>query len=137
MSIAKKIETIFQQHDIKYLKGNNIEEQIFNVPYRGISNPKNHINIYIGVDENTKIIMFKLIEKLNRSMDIEEARIKLLDLNSALNLGSLSMRSNSDTIEYKVDYQLNDISSLSYDGYITFIIKCIEVYEEMKKRDII
>ena len=137
MSIIKDIETAFKQNGIKYLKGSNIKEQIFNVPYRGIANPQNHINIYIDVDEESRLVVFKLVEKLNKSMDIEDARTKLLDLNSNLNLGTLSMRSNSDTIEYKADYQLNENCVFSFDKYIVFIIKCIDVYEEMKNKDLI
>lgn len=107
-----------------------------NVPYRGIKNQKNHISIYMDIDENSKTIKFTFTEKKNNKIDISVIKSKLLDINSSLNFGNLSMRTNSDTIEYKIDYQLNQ-ESFSFEQYNIYIIRCINVYEKLQEEELI
>lgn len=135
MNIYDIIKNTLDEHDINYFQGNNASEKIFNVPYRGIKNRSDHVNIYLDVDEELKIVKFTFIEKVNKSNgDIDYT--KILDLNYSLKLGSLSMRSDSDTIEYKLDYQLFD-DVFSFEQYNKFIVYCITVYEKLKEEGII
>lgn len=136
MNIRDAIKSKFDEKGINYFQGSNKNENIFNVPYRGIQNRNNHINIYLDVDEELKIIKFTFIEKMNSVNEEIDIKSKLLDLNSSLNFGSLSMRSDSDTIEYKVDYQLYD-DDFSFDQYNKFIVYCVTVYEKLKEEGII
>lgn len=136
-NILDEIKNIFEENRIKYFSGNESNKNIFNLPYRGIENEKNHVNIYMDVDEFQEIIKFMFIEKANKTnKSVEEIKSNLLDINSSLNFGSLSMRSDSDTIEYKVDYQLNG-ESFSFQQYNKFIVRCINVYELLKKDELI
>ena len=136
MNIRKTIEKTFESKKIKYFKGNGENDNVFNLPYRGIIVESNHINIYMEVIEELGIIKFTLIEKANMKIDINELKARLLDINSKLNFGTLSMRNESDTIEYKVDYQLCD-SEFSYEQYNKFVARCITMYEELKKLELI
>lgn len=136
MSIIEDIEKEFNKNDIKYFKGGDKLDPVLNVPYRGIDNPKNHINIYVSTDEELKIVKFTFLERANKNIAIEIIREKILDLNSHLYFGTLSMRSDSNTIEYRIDYQLND-AIFSFKKYNIFIIRCVETYELMQKEDII
>ena len=58
MSILNNVENVFAEKGIKYLKGNDSNANILNVPYRGIKNKSNHINIYMDIDEEQHIIKF-------------------------------------------------------------------------------
>lgn len=136
MNILKSVEKTFSEKQIKYFKGNNSNSNILNVPYRGINNKKLHVNIYMDIDEETRIIKFTFAEKRSEKIDIQDLKSKLLNLNSLLNYGNLSMRNNSDTIEYKVEYQMNN-EEFSFDSYNMFIIRCICVYEKLKEEDLI
>lgn len=136
MNILENVEKVFSENDIKYFKGNDSNENILSVPYRGIQDQKNHIIIYMDVDEKLKMIKFTFAEKKNDKFEISTIKSKLLDLNSSLILGNLSMRSESDTIEYRIDYQLNE-DSFSFDKYNIFIVRCIKVYERLKEEDLI
>lgn len=136
MNILENVEKVFSENGIKYFKGNDSNENILSVPYRGIEDQKNHINIYMDVDEKLKMIKFTFAEKKNDKFEISTIKSKLLDLNSSLIIGNLSMRSESDTIEYRVDYQLNE-DSFSFDKYNKFIVRCIRVYEKLKEEDLI
>lgn len=136
MTILENIEKTFNENKIRYFKGVDETKQILNVPYRGIDNETNHINIYIDIDEELEIITFTFLESANKNIDIETIRDKLLNLNSQLVSGALSMRSNSNTIEYKLSYQLKD-KNFSFEQYNIYIVKCVQVYEMMQKEDII
>lgn len=136
MNILKNVEKVFSENHIRYFKGNDPNENILSVPYRGIEDRKNHINIYMDIDEKLKMIKFTFAEKKNDNINVSTIKSKLLDLNSSLVFGNLSMRSESDTIEYRVDYQLNE-DSFSFDRYNMFIVYCIKVYEKLKEEDLI
>ena len=44
-NILDEIKNIFEENGIKYFSGNESNKNIFNLPYRGIENEKNHVNI--------------------------------------------------------------------------------------------
>ena len=136
MTIFESIEKTFNEKKINYFKGNNSSDNIFNLPYRGILKPKNHINIYMEVNEELRIITFTFLEKAKNGKDDVTIKTKLLDLNAILAYGALSMRSDSDTIEYRIDYQLND-DDFSFDQYNRYIVRCIKVYEKLQEDEII
>lgn len=136
MSILKNIEKTFNEHEIRYFKGNDITGQIFNVPYCGIDNKNNHINIYIDIDEENESITFNFLEKVNKNAEIDTVRKKLLDLNSDLAFGILCMRSDSDKIEYKLDCKLKN-KKINFDEYNLYIVRCIKIYEELQKMEIV
>ena len=46
------------------------------------------------------------------------------------------MRNDSDTIEYRIDYKVEK-DSFSFDEYNKNIIRCINVYENLKENDLI
>lgn len=136
MSILNNVEKVFAEKGIKYLKGNNSNIGILNVPYRGIRNKNNHINIYMDIDEDQQIIKFTFEGKANDNYEISDIKSKLLDINATLNFGNLSMRNDSDTIEYRIDYKVEK-DSFSFDEYNRNIIRCINVYEKLKENDLI
>lgn len=136
MSILSDVENVFAEKKIKYLKGNDFNANILNVPYRGIKNKNNHINIYMDIDEEQQVIKFTFEGKSNNNHEIAEIKSKLLDINSTLNFGSLSMRNDSDTIEYRIDYKVEEDSFL-FDEYNKYIVRCINVYEKLKENDLI
>lgn len=136
MSILNNVENVFAEKGIKYLKGNDSNANILNVPYRGIKSKSNHINIYMDIDEEQYIIKFTFEGKTNSNHEISDIKSKLLDINSSLNFGNLSMRNDSDTIEYRIDYKVEK-DSFSFDEYNKYIVRCINVYEELKENDLI
>ena len=136
MNILSNVENVFAEKGIKYLKGNNSNSNILNVPYRGINNKNNHINIYMDIDEEQQVIKFTFEGKANNNHEISDIKSKLLDINATLNFGNLSMRNDSDTIEYRIDYKVEK-DSFSFDEYKKNIIRCINVYENLKENDLI
>lgn len=131
------VKKTFAEHKIKYFSGNNSNENILNLPYRGIENTQNHVNIYMAVDNKLNVIKFMVVEKANMPSKTEaEIKSKLLDINSTLNFGALSMRNDSDSIEYKIEYELFD-EPFSFSLYNKYIVRCITVYEKLKEEDLI
>ena len=136
MNVREQAEKILSENNVNFFKGYGETENVFNLPYRGISNSKHHINIYMEFIEELNIIKFMLIEKANKNIDLNDLKSSLLNINSLLNFGTLSMRNDSDTVEYKVDYQLNT-EDFSFEQYQKFIVCCIKTYENLKNDDLI
>jgi len=136
MSILSTIEKCFEKNNIKYFQGNDSNENIINLPYRGINDRESKISIYLEVDEESERIIYKFIKNANKDKQRNEIQEILLDLNSSLNYGVLSMRADSNTIEYRLDQEIVD-DKFSFDKYNSNIIICIKVYEELKERDLI
>ena len=136
MSLLENIEKIFNDNEINYFKGNKGNQNIINVPYRGIINPNSRVDIYLDVDEFLKLVKFTVVEKYNRRKDISEIKSQLLDINANLQSGFLSMRSDSDTIEYRTDYTVVE-EGFSFKQYNMIIVNCVKIYEMLKERELI
>lgn len=136
MNILNSVENMFKQKGVKYLKSNNSNANILNVLYQGIKNKKNRINIYMDIDEDLQIIKFSFTEKMNNTYKISDIAPELLDINSSITFGNLSKRRDSEAIEYRIDYQINN-NSFSFGDYNKNIIRCINVYEKLKEDKII
>jgi hypothetical protein len=135
MSLQKNIEKIFDEHGINYFKGNKGNENILNVPYKGIKDPENRINIFLVIDEDAMVVKFTFSEQSNRAMAVENVKSQLLDINASLDFGFLSMKSDSNSLEYRLDYLVRD--EFLFEQYNKFIVRCIKVYETLKDRAII
>ena len=136
MGTQENIEKVLNENNIKFLKGNKDNDNVYNLPYKGFENKSYHINVFMEIIEEFDIVRFMLIEKANKEIDINAIKSSLLDLNSMLKFGILSMRNESDTIEYKVDYKLGD-EGFEFDQYIDFVILCLKMYETLKKDNLI
>lgn len=138
MSTLKDIESVLNEHHIKFFKGNENTntKNIFNLPYRLVNDESGHINIYMEFIEDLNIIRFMFIEKANNKIDINSIKSALLDINSSLDFGVLSMKNESDTIEYKIDFQLGE-NGFTFIQYQYFISRCIRIYEKLKKDGLI
>lgn len=136
MNILNEIEKVFNENNVRYKKETDKKNKILKVIYRGIGNEKNRITIYIDTNNPLNLINFFFLAKINESVSIDIVREKLLDLNTKLVLGTLSMGSDSNIIEYRLDYSLND-HIFSYDVYNRNIVLCIKVYERLQKEGII
>lgn len=136
MSLLQEIKNSFDEREIKYFQGNAQNENIINVPYRGIKNEKNIINIYMEIYDDLNLIKFSFSEELNDNVNITHAQSELLNLNASLNFGKLAMRLNSHTIEYEIKYLINQ-DSFSFEEYTIYIIRCINVYEELRENGLI
>lgn len=136
MSLLETIKKIFDENGINYFQGNNDNRNIINVPYRGITDPKDRIEIYLEIDEFLKSIKFFFNEKCNKNMEITEIKSQLLDINANLQSGSLSMRNDSDSIEYRIDYPVFD-DVFSFKQYNINIVNCVKVYEMLKGKELI
>lgn len=90
----------------------------------------------MDIDEEQQVIKFTFEGKANNNHEISDIKSKLLDINATLNFGNLSMRNDSDTIEYRIDYKVEE-DSFSFDEYNKNIIRCINVYENLKENDLI
>lgn len=137
MSILEQVESTLNEKHIKYFKGNGTSSNIFCLPYRSIDYQRAYTTIYMEIIEDTYTIKFTLAEKANVDKDISSIKNDLLDLNSDLNFGSLSMQNGSAIIEYRVDYQLDDGAEFSYITYNVFIVRCLNVFDELRKRNLI
>lgn len=136
MGLIKDIEDVFNENKVKYFKGNNDTSNIINVIYRGIKNKENHINIYLDIDESSNCIRFIFTEKCNPSADLDMVKSQLLDLNATIPAGTLSMRNESDSIEYRADYIVAE-DKFSFKTYNIFIVHCVKVYESLQEKEII
>ena len=134
MSILDGVQKIFEEKDVYYFRGRNTEDNLLYVPYQGIEDKNNHVDIYLEIFEDLKVIRFTFIEKISHRRD--EVESVLLNLNADLNFGSLSLRSETDLVEYRIDYQLGE-DAFSYEQYKKFIICCISIYEKLKSEYII
>lgn len=137
MSVREQVEKTLSEKHINYFKGSGTSDNIFSLPYRGINNEKDHVIVYMEVIEDIRTIRFTLIEKANRDKAISSVQSDLLDLSSKLNFGNLSMQSDSDTIEYRIEYQLDVGTEFSYNTYNVFIVRCLNVFDELRERDLI
>lgn len=135
MNLLKKVKETLDEKKINYFQGNEENTNILHLPYRGIVNKHTHINIYMEILSSIDLIRFTWIAKSNSMADISELKSQLLDLNSSLNIGSLSMKNDSDSILYKADYVIE--SDFSFDTYNFYIVQCVKIYEKLRERDII
>lgn len=134
MNMLEKIQKVFDEREIYYFNSNNTQDNLIYVPYRGIKDKDNHIDIYLEIHEELRIIRFNFIEKVIYKRD--DVKSLLLDINATLNFGSLSIRNDSDLVQYRVDYQLGD-DEFSFEQYKRFIVCCINTYEKLKEESII
>lgn len=131
-TITNNVEKMLNENKIKYFKGKDVD--IYNIPYRGIKNPNNHVFIYLTIDNDLDIVIISILEKANKNRDLFEIKSQLLDLNADIQFGTLSMRNNSDSIEFVIKQQLG---SFSFEDYKTSIIQCVNIYEKLKAESII
>lgn len=134
MSILENVQKVFDEKKIYYFSAKNTEDNLLYVPYRGITDKNNRIDIYLEILEDLNIIRLNFIEELINKED--SVKSILLDLNASLSFGTLSLRNNSNLVEYRVDYQLNN-NPFSFEQYQQFIICCINIYEKLKAEHII
>lgn len=135
MKIIENIEKSFNENKIYYLKESN-HSIVYKLLYCGIEKKENRIKIYMDVDLQNGVLKYLFAEKSNNKIDIATIRERLLDINSTLTLGSLSMRKESNIIEYRIDYQLNG-NQFSFKKYNQNIVICIKVYERLQQEGLI
>lgn len=126
-----QIEKMLKENGIKYFSGKNETQNIFSFPFKGIKNEDNHVFVYMELDKRNRTITFRIAEDINKDKNINILRAELLDLNSRLNVGSLSMSSDSDIVEYKIDLVLGE-ADLDYSSFLRHVIYCVHMYEKLK-----
>lgn len=136
MKILDQVKKTLETKKVKYLIGNNNNSNILCVPYRGIKNNNNHIVIYMEINEELQLISFTFFEKVTDKIALSSVKTKLLDINASLNYGNLGMKKDSNNVEFKVDYPLNNFD-FTFDEYTLYIIRCINVYEILKENKLI
>lgn len=128
----------FKENNINYFKSNNSDRGILSLPYRGIKDSNEHLTIYLEVDEKSKVVIFNFMEVANKKIERSQLQQTLLELNASAVAGSLSMWSDSDTIEYRLDYEINDDDDdFSFSLYNRNIVRCINMYERLKEMDLV
>ena len=136
MGLIDNIQENFDKNGIQYFKKCNLGNMMI-VPYRGIEDGSMSINIYIDINIDLDKINFYFIEKRNKKNSINKIRSELLDINSSLEFGSFAMQNDSDSIEYHVDYMINNENDFSFEQYNYFVIRCIRAYELLKDKELI
>ena len=127
-----QIEKMLKENGIKYFSGKNETQNILTFPFVGIKDENNHVFVYMELDKKNKMVTFRIAEDVNKDKDINVLRTELLDLNSRLNVGSLSMSSDSDIVEYKIDLIVGE-AELDYKLFLRHIIYCVHLYEKLKE----
>ena len=135
MKLIEEILNSFKKNDVIYF-GNDEESGIINVIYSGLNNADNRISIILTVNEDSNIVTFIFIKKIKDDTDKMEIMSKLLDLNSCIANGVLSMKTSSNNVQYKIDYFVND-DHFSFDKYNIYILACIMLYERLQEENII
>lgn len=136
MILIQNITDILDKNGIKYFQGNDQNANIINLPYSGIKNKKNHIQIYLEILSSANLLRFTIIEHSNKNIETSELKSQLLDLNSYIDMGTFAMKNDSDTIIYKIDYIL-DKDGFNFFIYNFYITQCIKAYEILQEKEII
>lgn len=131
-----QIEKMLKENGIKYFSGKNETQNIFTFPFLGIKSEENRVLVYMELDKKNRIVIFRIAEDVNKNKDMNELKTELLDLNSRLNTGSLSMSSDSDIVEYKIDLYLG-ANDMDFKQFMKHIACCVHIYEKLKDDAII
>lgn len=132
-----------EQKYIGFMKKNNIHslkntnQKYFYMPYKS---DKKNIRVYIFaniIDEmNTIKFGFQGILKVDKR-NLDETREHLLDLNSRLTTGALSLKKNSNVVEYSINYTVEDDEDIDIERYNRIIVFCMNLYFDLYDRKII
>jgi len=131
MTQLEKITKMLKENGIIYFQGNSENENVFNLPYSGIEYPDDSVNVYMEIIEPINIIRFSIYRMLNGISDNAELKSKLLDLNSSLTVGAFALQSDSNLIEYNVDYTIGD-NDLPFKLYNYYVGQCVKAFEKLK-----
>lgn len=131
-----QIEKMLKENGIKYLTGKNETKNIFTFSFIGIKDEQNRIVIYMELDKKNNLIVFRTAEEYNKAKDINELKTQLLDFNARLATGTVSMSTESNLVEYRVNYHTEQ-QEFDFYQFIKRIACCIFVYETLKEEELI
>lgn len=131
-----QIEKMLKENGIKYLTGKNETKNIFTFSFVGIKDENNRIVIYMELDKKNNLIVFRTAEECNKSKDINEIKTQLLDFNARLATGTVSMPTESNLVEYRLNFH-TETQELDFKQFIKQIACCVFVYETLKEDELI
>ncbi len=134
--LREKVESFIKDEKIRAFSETDKSHYI--IPYRWKS--KNiKLTIYIDIYEQQHLfkISFKSKIKESSSYGMNEIKDTLLDLNSKLLLGTISLQSNSNTLVYSIDYNIEEDKEISEKTYNKYIMYCFTLYDDLITKNII
>lgn len=117
--------------DVKFFEPNDENASLI-IPYYGLDK-NTSINIYCDIINNLNLIKLGFISEINKEIDINTLKSGLLDLNSKIILGSLSLEAESNKIKYSIDYVIDDENDLTKAKYNNYIYQSLSVYSQLVK----
>lgn len=140
MSTKEKIKTtsqiledFFNKNDLVFYKREEKSSTIFLLPYR-ISKQKLRVDIRILAIDNSNMCRMSFTKRLNlTNNDFSE---ELLNMNSELINGNLSVASNSKHVLFNVNFSIDDEENVKKE-YEKNLYMCFGVLTKLYNKDII
>lgn len=134
-TLGQKFGDFIEKNNINnYRKTGNVR---YYLPYKS---DKKNIRIYIftNVYEENKIVRIGFRAKLREDKNnIEDVRILLLDLNTKLTTGALALAKDSKSLEYAINYTVEDDEDIDMERYQKIIAFIMTMYFDLYDRKLI
>lgn len=126
------IEDYLSEKKLVFYKRQEQDMDIFLIPYR-ITNKKIEVNINLYTFKDTNLCRMNFKYKLNSDGDFSK---ELLDMNSEIVNGNLSVETNSDFVTFNTDFVLTEDSDMG-NLYTEALYKCFYILLVLKNKNII
>ena len=133
-TLAKKFDEFVERNELKSLR--DTDGIHYYLPYSP-KEKKNRIMIFAHIFEESRIIKIGFRAPLKEENDIDDIRMILLDLNSRLKMGALSLEKDSNEIIFSIDYTVEDDENIDVERYHRIILYNISMYFDLLKRQLI
>ena len=124
INTSEVFEQYFNEKDLIFFKNKQKDVDVYLLPYR-IKDKKIKIDINVIASKNKNLCRIGFKSKLNPSIDYRE---KLLDMNSKLDYGSLSVESGSDYVAFNINFKLfedSNIETLYRNNLVIYLKKIL------------
>ncbi len=129
---VEAFDDYFKTNDIIFYKREMDGEIIlYLLPYRIMKKYRIDINLFVFSDSPFCRMFFKC--PLNTKKDCSK---RILEINSEMDSGSLSIEPNSNTITFRIDFNISSYSKID-SIYEAKLYACFLVYEKLFKENII
>lgn len=132
INTSEIFEQYFNEKDLIFFKSKKKDIDVYLLPYR-IKDKKIKVDINVIASKNKNLCRIGFKSKLNPNIDYRE---KLLDMNSKLDYGSLSVESGSDYVAFNINFKFFEDSNIE-TLYRNNLVRSISVFIDLVEDNII
>lgn len=133
--LKEKYFNFLDEQAIKYFKPSDDSNQII-IPYK-VFKTENKLNVFCEIYDELDLIKFGFIQNKNPQVNSYELKSGLLDMNSKIMFGTLSLEENSNIIKYSIDFIVDEETDLTLKNYRNKILMCLDVYTKLLEKEYI